>query len=394
MTEQRDDREAFEAAYANHMTESLGIVGSPKAISGLREGDGYPPEYSYLSGCWNGWKLASAALSQPQSQAQGEAVAWQARTHPDSVWFDIPEWRVKKLKELGAEIRPLYAAPVAAQQSEPSAGAQPLPVELLAVAETVAKGGGFWAPCTGCYDTEDGRPTQRYEHSDVFGCELGNGCRECGGLGAVWDDTDYAAMAAAMEGKDAAAPAPSACPACSGKGTLPTGERAMPEAYCPACYGKGTKPSVSPAELTDEQIKAIGLEHGFMCIEGGRTFACALAFSEMRSAIRSLLASKPSETRDADEYEMRADGKRVHKGRWEDGFRSIVSIVRGPRGGFEIDEIVELVRGLALDAERYRLARRGQHWSVVDGIGNALRAEELDAAIDAALAAQRERGAA
>lgn len=35
------------------------------------------------------------------------------------------------------------------------------------------------------------------------------------------------------------------------------------------------------------------------------------------------------------------------------------------------------------DADRYRLLRRGQHWSVIDGIGDTLRAEALDAAIDA-----------
>jgi hypothetical protein len=39
-----------------------------------------------------------------------------------------------------------------------------------------------------------------------------------------------------------------------------------------------------------------------------------------------------------------------------------------------------------VDADRYRLLRRGQHWSVIDGIGNTLRAEQLDAAIDAARA--------
>ena len=41
------------------------------------------------------------------------------------------------------------------------------------------------------------------------------------------------------------------------------------------------------------------------------------------------------------------------------------------------------------DAERYRLIRRGQRWSVIDGIGDSLRAEQLDAAIDAARAAER-----
>ena len=35
------------------------------------------------------------------------------------------------------------------------------------------------------------------------------------------------------------------------------------------------------------------------------------------------------------------------------------------------------------DAERYRLLRRGQHWSVINGIGDELRADQLDAAIDA-----------
>lgn len=40
--------------------------------------------------------------------------------------------------------------------------------------------------------------------------------------------------------------------------------------------------------------------------------------------------------------------------------------------------------GDAEDAARYRLLRRGQHWSVIDGIGNDLRAEALDAAVDAA----------
>lgn len=35
------------------------------------------------------------------------------------------------------------------------------------------------------------------------------------------------------------------------------------------------------------------------------------------------------------------------------------------------------------DAERYRKLRRGQHWSVINGIGEELRADELDASVDA-----------
>ena len=39
---------------------------------------------------------------------------------------------------------------------------------------------------------------------------------------------------------------------------------------------------------------------------------------------------------------------------------------------------------LRKDAERYRLLRRGQHWSVINGIGDTIRAGDLDASIDAA----------
>lgn len=43
-------------------------------------------------------------------------------------------------------------------------------------------------------------------------------------------------------------------------------------------------------------------------------------------------------------------------------------------------------------AENYRLIRRGQHWSVVDGIGNTLRGDDLDAAVDAIRAARSTGG--
>lgn len=42
-----------------------------------------------------------------------------------------------------------------------------------------------------------------------------------------------------------------------------------------------------------------------------------------------------------------------------------------------------------LDAKRYRMVRRGQHWSVINGIGDTLRGEDLDAAIDAVSVGQR-----
>jgi len=48
-------------------------------------------------------------------------------------------------------------------------------------------------------------------------------------------------------------------------------------------------------------------------------------------------------------------------------------------------ELVRRLRELEKDVERYRLLRRGQHWSTVDGIGDTLRGEALDRAIDAVM---------
>ena len=50
-------------------------------------------------------------------------------------------------------------------------------------------------------------------------------------------------------------------------------------------------------------------------------------------------------------------------------------------------------QGDAEDAARYRCIRRGQHLSVIDGIGNELRAEALDTAIDAVRSQAKEGGA-
>lgn len=97
------------------------------------------------------------------------------------------------------------------------------PVELRGVAETAAGGAGQWRECTGCYDTEDGRPTRKYAYSKVFGCDLGCGCSECGGLGVVWDDTDYAEMAAFMEQQDASPAGHDAT------GAVPEGWKLVPE---------------------------------------------------------------------------------------------------------------------------------------------------------------------
>ncbi len=72
-----------------------------------------------------------------------------------------------------------------------SAPSQPI-IELSGIAEALAESDGFWHACSGCHELNEGHDTGPY--SQVFKCALGIGCGECGGLGAVWDTSDYTKM--------------------------------------------------------------------------------------------------------------------------------------------------------------------------------------------------------
>jgi hypothetical protein len=75
---------------------------------------------------------------------------------------------------------------------------QPAPIvaakilELDGVPDALAYGKGIWRTCTGCHESNEGYPTGPF--SDTLKCHLGGGCFECGGIGAVWDTTDYEDM--------------------------------------------------------------------------------------------------------------------------------------------------------------------------------------------------------
>ncbi|NPU69991.1 hypothetical protein HL667_33720 [Bradyrhizobium sp. 83012] len=65
------------------------------------------------------------------------------------------------------------------------------------VSEQLNERAGSWQSCSGCHELNEGHDTGPY--SDVFKCALGLGCHECGGIGAVWDATDYEALVVAAE---------------------------------------------------------------------------------------------------------------------------------------------------------------------------------------------------
>jgi hypothetical protein len=126
--------------------------------------------------------------------------------------------------ELGASGAPLHlcamqALRAAVELRTPPAGhlavgdAGPIDMMLLNVAEQVsecAEGGGvgFWRSCTGCLETVEGYTPDSYPFVPAFKCHLGGGCSECGGIGAIWDIADYAAMADEMLRDDPVPPPP------------------------------------------------------------------------------------------------------------------------------------------------------------------------------------------
>lgn len=73
-------------------------------------------------------------------------------------------------------------------------------VELAGAAEVLREtnldGCGVWRSCTGCHETNEGAETGHYPYSTIFGCYLGGGCSECGGIGAIWEYWSEADLAA------------------------------------------------------------------------------------------------------------------------------------------------------------------------------------------------------
>ncbi|MEW6091902.1 MAG: hypothetical protein AB1647_13355 [Pseudomonadota bacterium] len=75
-----------------------------------------------------------------------------------------------------------------------------LHLQSLKVRDAMQEGDGLWRSCSGCYETNEGYPTAPTDPG--FGVPLGVGCGECGGIGAVWDTTDYAALGDALAAKE------------------------------------------------------------------------------------------------------------------------------------------------------------------------------------------------
>ena len=77
----------------------------------------------------------------------------------------------------------------------------------------------------------------------------------------------------------------------------------------------------------------------------------------------------------------------VTRADWNE-FSMRIPVEKDRDADFVLLQAADKIAALEADAARYRLVRRGQHWSVVDGVGNTLRGDDLDTAIDAAMQAK------
>lgn len=112
---------------------------------------------------------------------------------------------------------------------------------------------------------------------------------------------------------------------------------------------------------------------------GAKLLHCIL--DELKDA-RAAMAGQPVLPREAALTEAYAEGRKDEAG-------ELASVLPGtyymdpPDGGSV--EVLEQLQRMAKDAARYRLVRRGQHWSVINGIGDTLSGAALDVATDAKL---------
>ena len=180
------DLDAQAAAKCLHQGADAGAVAALKGLLSLVRREAPQLSGKVLGDAESAIATLQAAPPAPAAVAVSDEgamfEAW-VRTHEDAHGaFD--DWSARA----GWEARAALAAAPA------QAGA--VPIELRGIKETAEQGGGFWRSCTGCHELNEGHSTGPF--SAVFGCALGNGCSECGGIGAVWDDLDYGAMADAM----------------------------------------------------------------------------------------------------------------------------------------------------------------------------------------------------
>lgn len=201
---------------------------------------------------------AGAAAQTPMFFASaGQANALQDRPGDNEGGVYLP----LRKTAAGKFTMPLYAAPVAALAAREQ---ETVSIELRGIAETLENQDGHWRSCSGCHELNEGHDTGLY--SAVLKCHLGSGCSECGGIGAIWDTTDYADMAAHALASRQQAPAASDAPACTCCGCSGCKTCLSGRSHCPK-HSAAPSEALSPATVT----QPVALGGSYLCRAWGET---------------------------------------------------------------------------------------------------------------------------
>ncbi|MGJ7508710.1 hypothetical protein [Variovorax sp. GT1P44] len=177
---------------------------APAAVSGLEAAYRDWRWMSCTNSQWAAFKAgAEFALSSPPSVGEpstdGAKPAGKVLTdeHIEGLFYPMGTASEAQLLIARGVGRAIEAAALAAAPDSRSEA------ELLR--RGVSNSQGMWRSCSGCHESNEGHPTG--PHSTIFGCAMGNGCNECGGIGVVWtSDDEFQAMADFLNGDESAAP--------------------------------------------------------------------------------------------------------------------------------------------------------------------------------------------
>ena len=137
------------------------------------------------------WKLVPIEPDEAQIYAMRLAFRDTHRPGISGMTIDA-QYRAENSRELAAYRAMLESAPqpfiASTGLSHLQWGKIDFAANIKRVIEDESSSGAAcsWKPCSGCHETIDGQETGDYPFSEVFGCHVGAGCTDCGGLGVVW----------------------------------------------------------------------------------------------------------------------------------------------------------------------------------------------------------------
>lgn len=177
-------------------------------MTAIRRRKDWPEEDTRLP--WPGREqVTEAMVERVRRMAFGYEIMFEALCHIAGTSGGATSWYTNKAQEITARISPLHSLTTDSNPARPgdcksqyrdfmrdfASALSPSATEpdfAKSIAEVIKEESANdaacgWRSCTGCHETNEGAETGFYPYSKMFGCYVGSGCGECGGLGVVWE---------------------------------------------------------------------------------------------------------------------------------------------------------------------------------------------------------------